>query len=49
MGKAYLDLDEDGIIISSVITRDGRKIVLGFLESGRENNVVCENILNRLP
>jgi len=39
---------EDGIIMAVGITMEGKKILLGLIQSGTENHIVCRDFLQKL-
>jgi len=44
-GKSF---GEDGIIIAVGITIEGKKVLLGLIQSGTENHIVCRDFLQKL-
>lgn len=44
-GKSF---GEDGMIIGVGITMKGKKVLLGMIQSGSENNTVCKDFLKKL-
>ncbi len=35
--------------VAEVLTEEGRKVLLGFIQAGTENASVCKDFLNNLP
>ena len=44
-GKTFA---EDGMVVAVGVTLEGRKVLLGFVQAGTENEVVCREFLERL-
>jgi transposase-like protein len=44
-GKSF---GEDGIIMAVGITTEGKKVLLGMIQSGTENHIVCRDFLRKL-